>query len=71
MKSFGAPFLRPDALPGVDHMRGMQYQNSPKSYFLSQNSIIQLHNLCEQLLHKTSKKKILNRPLVASYDIPG
>ena len=26
MKSIGAEFLRPDALPGVNHMRGMQYQ---------------------------------------------
>ena len=26
MKSIGAEFLRQDALPGVNHMRGMQYQ---------------------------------------------
>ena len=26
MKSIGAAFLRPDALPGVNHMRRMQYQ---------------------------------------------
>ena len=26
MKSIGASFLQPDALPGVNHMRGMQYQ---------------------------------------------
>ena len=26
MKSIGAEFLRPDALPGVNHMRGMHYQ---------------------------------------------
>ena len=26
MKSIGAEFLRPDVLPGVNHMRGMQYQ---------------------------------------------
>ena len=26
MKSMGAAILRPDALPGVNHMRGMQYQ---------------------------------------------
>ena len=26
MKSIEATFLRPDALPGVNHMRGMQYQ---------------------------------------------
>ena len=26
MKSIGAEFLRPDALTGVNHMRGMQYQ---------------------------------------------
>ena len=30
MKSIGAEVLRPDALPGVSHMRGMQYIiNSP------------------------------------------
>ena len=27
MKSIRATFLRPDALPGVNHMHGMQYQN--------------------------------------------
>ena len=26
MKSIGAEVLRPDAFPGVNHMRGMQYQ---------------------------------------------
>ena len=26
MKSIGAECLRPDALPGVNHMRGMKYQ---------------------------------------------
>ena len=26
MKSIGATFLRPDSLPDVNHMRGMQYQ---------------------------------------------
>ena len=26
MKSIGASFLQPDALPDVNHMRGMQYQ---------------------------------------------
>ena len=26
MMSVGAEFLRPDAFPGVSHMRGMQYQ---------------------------------------------
>ena len=26
MKSIGAAFIRPDALPDVNHMRGMEYQ---------------------------------------------
>ena len=26
MKSIGSEFLRPDAVPGFYHMRGMQYQ---------------------------------------------
>ena len=26
MKSIGAEFLRPDAIPGVNHMHEMQYQ---------------------------------------------
>ena len=26
MKSIGAAFLRPDAIPNVNHMRGMQYE---------------------------------------------
>ena len=25
MKSIGAEFLRPEALPGINHMRGMQF----------------------------------------------
>ena len=27
MKSIGVEFLRPDALPGVNHLRRMQYVN--------------------------------------------
>ena len=26
MNSIGAAFLQPDAFPGVNHIRGMQYQ---------------------------------------------
>ena len=26
-QSFGAEYLRLDSLPGVNHMRGMQYEN--------------------------------------------
>ena len=33
MKSIGAEFLRPDALPGVNHMPGMQYQIVQNSAF--------------------------------------
>ena len=35
-----------------------------------QNKLIQLHNLCAQLLHKTQNMTFY-RPLVSSYDIPG
>ena len=60
MKSIGAEILRPDALPGVNHMRGMQYQ------------IVLSTTLCVQFLHKTATLIYdVNRPLVAFYDIPG
>ena len=45
MKSFGAAFLRPDALPGVNHMRGMQYQIVLNMTFwpeLSTNTVVQI-----------------------------
>ena len=43
MKSIGAEFLRPDALPRVNHMRGMQYQNSYKYCILSGTRLIRLY----------------------------
>ena len=64
--------IRPDALPGVNHMRGMQYQIVTKFYILDGTKLIQLYNLCAEFLHKTPKLfHSLNRPLVASYDIHG
>ena len=39
MKSIGAEFLRPDALPGVNHMRS----NSSKYCILSGTQLIQLY----------------------------
>ena len=69
MKSIGAEFLRPDALPGVNHMRGMQYQIVINIIFWPELSCT---NLCIQFLHKTvTLIYALNRPVVASYDIPG
>ena len=72
MKSIGAEFLRPDALPGVTHMRGMQYQIVLNIAFCPELNEYSCINLCAQFLHKTSTFiYILNRHLVASYDIPG
>ena len=34
MKSIGAAFLRPDALPDVNHMRGMQYKIVLNNYLI-------------------------------------
>ena len=38
MKSIGAEVLRPDALPGVNHMFGMQYQIVLNTILWSENS---------------------------------
>ena len=55
MKSFGAMFLRPDVLPGINHMCGMQYQKVLYLTFLAKIQLILLHNLCAQLPHVTPK----------------
>ena len=56
MKSIGAEFLRPDTLPGVNHMHGMQYK-------IVQNN---------KFTHTTSTLiSFRNHPLVTSYNIAG
>ena len=66
IKSIGAEYLRPDALPGVNHMRGMQY------HIVLNITVYISTQLCAQFLQITSTLSyILNHPLVASYDIPG
>ena len=71
MKNIGAGILRPHALPGVNHMRVMQY---PKmviniTFWPELNNCT---NLCVQFLHQTATFICaINHPLVASYDIPG
>ena len=43
MKSIGAVFLRPDALPDVTHMCGMQYQIVLNITFLPEtNTVVQI-----------------------------
>ena len=70
MKSIGAAFLRPDALPNVNHMRGMQYQIVLNIILYPEPNQYSCTNLCVQFLHKTATLiYTLNRPLVASYDI--
>ena len=72
MKNIGAEILRPDVLPDVNHMRGMQYQIVLNIALRPELNKYSCTNLCAQFLHKTSTLiYILNRPLVASYDIPG
>ena len=66
MKSIVAAFLRPDALPGVKHMRGMKYQIVLN---IVRNGLIQI--CVNNSYTKPTLIYIVNRPLVASYDIPG
>ena len=54
MKSIGAVFLRPDALPDVNHMHGMQYQIVLNIIFLPEINEYSCTNLCAQCLHKTA-----------------
>ena len=71
MKSIAAEFLRLDAFPGVNHMRGMQYQIVIYITFCHELNYYSCSNLCAQFLHKTATFiYILNHTLVASYDIP-
>ena len=53
MKSIRANILRPDALPGVNHMRGMQYQIVLNISFWPELNYYRCTNLCAQFLHKT------------------
>ena len=72
MKSIGEEFLRPDALPGVNHMRGMHYKIVLNIAFCPELNYHSCTNLCAQFLHKTSTViHILNRPSVTLYDIHG
>ena len=72
MKSIGAEFLRPDALPGVNHMHGLQYQIVLNIIFWPELNSYSCTNLCAQFLHKTAMLiYAVNHPLVASYNIPG
>ena len=55
MKSIGAEFLRPDALPGVNHMRGMQ--NQIVVNILTVNQLIQLYKfVCTINTHNSNIK---------------
>ena len=72
MKSIGAAMVPPDAFPGINHMRGMQYQIVINIIFWPELNNISCTNLFVQFLHKTATLVYaLNRPLVASYGIPG
>ena len=63
MKSFGAMLsLRLDALPVVNHMCGMQYQIVLNLTFCAKIQLIQLLNLCAQLLHKTQNNYLHSKP---------
>ena len=42
MKSIGAVFLRPDAFPDVNHMRGMQYKIVLNIIFLPEITAVQI-----------------------------
>ena len=54
MKSIGAVFLRPDDLPDVNHMGGMQYQIVLNIIFLPDINEYSRTNVCEKFLHKTA-----------------
>ena len=68
MKSIGAEFLRPDDLPGVNHMRVTQYQTVLNITYCPELNYYSCTNLCAQFLHKTATLiYAVNRPLVASF----
>ena len=63
MKRIGAASLQPAGIPGINHMRGMQYQIVLNIAFSSEYSCT---NVCAQFLHKISTLiSFLNSPLVA------
>ena len=51
MKSVGAEFVRPDALPSVNQMRGMQFQKVLNIAFCPESSNTVVY-IC---VHKTSR----------------
>ena len=54
MKSIGAAFIRQDALPDVNHIRGMQCQIVLNKILWSVIYEYSCTNLCVQFLHKTA-----------------
>ena len=69
MKSIAAEFLRPDAFPGVNHMRGMQYQIVLNITFCPELLTV-VKKMCAQFLCKTSTLiYAVNRPLVSIIDV--
>ena len=52
MKSIGAEFIQPDALPGVYHMRVIQYQTVLNIIFWPELDQYSCTNLCVELLQK-------------------
>ena len=69
MKSIGAEFLRPDALPGINHMRWIQYQ-SPKYNILAGTQLIQLYIfVCTIPTQNSTLIYALNIPLGAFFNV--
>ena len=66
MKSSGAAFLRPDALPDVNQDAVL---NRSKYNILAGNQLIQLDKFVCTI--PTQNSNINVRPFVAFYDIPG
>ena len=58
MRSFGATFLMTECPSWRQPHAWDAVSYSPKSYIICQNSLIQLHNVCAQLLNNTPKMNL-------------
>ena len=60
MKSIGAAFLRPDALPGVNHMRGIKISDILYCLFYLTLFIDCNYNVCFHVLLGNIRQKMTN-----------
>ena len=71
-QQYWSSIFRPDAIPGVNHMYGMQYQIVRNIILWAKLNFYSCTSLCVQFLHKIATLiYALNCHSVASYNIPG